>query len=279
MCPSRERDRERLEQELETSEYQWLLLDLHRRNPSTRHFGTWGDLIPFMRKGTSTDPLKDEVLRAIFQAHAENVDPRLRTILLVIFWPGLESIHWKKRSWDRDPDERWQNIVWTFLQVVCRVDVKRRSDRLASKVINDTFHHLHDEYRRIWDRTEHETSVEREELEAFVDTDELNAALAGEVVGVNFAALELHETQAIVIRCLREHLDAGRITEADYLLLVGTRVYGKQVVDYAREMGLAYQVAKKRRQRAEAAIRRFQEKIDEFRKPCPLLRTKPAFTP
>ena len=61
-------------------------------------------------------------------------------------------------------------------------------------------------------------------------------------------------------------MDAGRITEADYLLLVGTRVYGKQVVDYAREMGLAYQVAKKRRQRAEAAIRRFQEKIDEFRK-------------
>jgi hypothetical protein len=78
--------------------------------------------------------------------------------------------------------------------------------------------------------------------------------------------MELREAQELEIRRLREHQEAGRITEADYLLLVGTRVYGKPVVDYAREMGLAYQTAKKRRQRAEAAIRRFQEKIDEFRK-------------
>ena len=263
---SRHEDRERLELEIRGSAYQALLHELQQRHPFLRRFHTWDEVISFMRDETSTDPRKDEVLRPLFEAHAEDADPRWRTILMVIFWPGLESIHWKKRSWDRDPDERWQNIVWTFLQVVCRVDVKRRSDRLASKVINDTFHHLHDEYRRIWDRTERETSVEREELEAFVDTDELNAALAGEVMGVNFAALELREAQELEILRLREHLEAGRITEADFLLLVGTRVYGKPVVDYAREMGLAYQVAKKRRQRAEAAIRRFQGKSEDFRK-------------
>ena len=263
---SRHEDREQLAQEIRSGTYQGLLHGLQQQHHFLRRFHTWDEVFSFMRDGISKDPLKDEVLRPIFVAHAADQGPRWRTILMAIFWPGLESIHWKKRSWDRDPDERWQNIVWTFLQVVCRVDVKRRPDRLVQKVYNDTVHHLHDEYRRSWDRMERETSVEREELEAFVDTDELNAALAGEVMGVNFAALELRETQAIEIKRLRAHMDAGRINEADFLLLVGTRIYGKSVTDYARETGLAFQVAKKRRQRAEAAIRRFQEKIDEFRK-------------
>ena len=54
-------------------------------------------------------------------------------------------------------------------------------------------------------------------------------------------------------------MDAGRITTADGLLLIGTRVYGTSVADYARDTGVAYQVAKKRRQRAEAAIGRFEK--------------------
>jgi len=60
------------------------------------------------------------------------------------------------------------------------------------------------------------------------------------------------------IKRLKEHMQAGRITEADFFLLVGTRVYGRSIAHYARAVGLNYQVAKKRRQRAEAAIRRFE---------------------
>lgn len=203
-----------------------------------------------MREGTSRDPRKDEVLRPIFAAHAADSDPRWRTILLVIFWPGLESIHWKKHFWDRDPEELWHNIAWTFLEVLCRVDVKLRPHRLVQKVINDTAHHLHDEYRCIWDGANGEFTVEPEVLEA----------LAGGVEWNPTAGIELREAQELEICRLREHLEAGRITEADYLLLVGTRVYGTPVVDYAREKGLAYQAVKKRRQRIEAAIRGFEEK-------------------
>ena len=90
------------------------------------------------------------------------------------------------------------------------------------------------------------------------DPEEIDA-LAGGVEGIDFAGIELREAQEIEIERLREHLDAGRITEADFLLLIGTRVYGKSVADYAREAGLDYQVAKKRRQRAEAVIRRFEK--------------------
>lgn len=202
-----------------------------------------------MRDGISKDPLKDEVLRPIFEAHADDKDPLWRTILLVIFWPGLESIHWKKRFWDLDPDERWQNIVWTFLQVVCRVDIKQRPNRLAQKVFNDTVHRFYEECQRSWAPTNGEIFAEPEEIEFLAAGPEYSPV----------AAFELREAQELEIRRLREHVEAGRITEADYLLLVGTRVYGKPVADYAREKGLAYQAVKKRRQRVEAAIRGFEK--------------------
>jgi hypothetical protein len=245
----RDEDRERLEQDLQASAYQALLRKLQREHLFFRSFRTWADVIAFMRNGTSTDPRKDEVLRPIFATHAEDEDPRWRAVLLAIFWPGLESIHFQKRGWDADPDECWQNITWTFLQVLCRIDVKRRPDRLVQKVYNDTVHHLHDEYRRTWKRANREFTAEPEEIDA----------LAGGTEGIDTAGIELREAQEIEINRLREHLEANRITEADFLLLIGTRVYGKSVAEYAREAGLDYQVAKKRRQRAEAVIRRFEK--------------------
>jgi len=251
--PSREQDYERLERELETSEYLRLLRDLKRGSPFLRRFTAWADVIVFMRKGNSTDPLKDEVLRPIFVAHTKDEDSRWRTILLVIFWPGLESLHFQKRHWDADPDELRHNIVWTFLQTICRVDVSQRPSRLVQKVVNDTAHRLHDEYRRIWDRANREVAVDPGEIE------ELSRAIDG----IDTSGMELREAQEIEIRRLREHRDASLITETDFLLLVGTNVYGKSVVDCAREMGLSYSAARKRKSRAEAAIRRVPGKKDE----------------
>ena len=49
------------------------------------------------------------------------------------------------------------------------------------------------------------------------------------------------------------------ISEADFLLLVGTRVYGKTAAQYARETGMCSDLARKRRLRAEAAIRKAEE--------------------
>ena len=247
--PARDRDRERLEQALHHPEYQQLLAQLQRKWPFFRQFPTWADVLAFMRKGTSRDPQKDEALRPIFQAHGTDQDPRWRTILLTIFWPGLESIHFQKRGWDADREECWQNVVWTFLQVVCRIDVQRRPSRLVQKVINDTVHHLHDEYQRVWGRANQEVTAEPEEIEARV----------GGVEGIDFTGIECRQAQVAEIRRLRAHFEAGRINETDLFLLVGTRVYGLSVANYARRMGLNYQVIKKRRQRAEAVIRRFEK--------------------
>lgn len=246
---SRDRDRAQLESELQSKEYLGLLIDLQRREPFLRHFNTWADVLTFMRNGSSRDANKDEVLRPIVAAHAADQDYRWRTILLTVFWPGLGSIHSKKRRWDwDDPEELWQRIYWAFHQSVCRIDLARRRDRLVQRIYNATIHHLHDDYRRDWLHADREVATDPVEL----------TALAGTTEGIDVEGIALREACQKEIDRLRGHLDAGHITEADFLLLVGTRLYGQSLSEYARGAGLNAEAAKKRRQRAEAAIRRHE---------------------
>ena len=245
---SRNHEYQSLERELQGEHYQALLGRLQRTEPFLRRFATWADVVAFMRKGTSRDPLKDEILRPIFRAHGQDRDHRWRTILLVIFWPALRAIHYRKRAWDDDCDARWSNVTWAFLKVICRIDVARRPDRLVQKVVNDTIHVLYEGYRQEWDRSSREIATDPDELEK----------LAGAVEGIDFDAMDAREVREAEVERLRSHMKAGRISEADFHLIVGTRLYGKLVREYAAEAGISFQAAKKRRQRAEAAIRRYE---------------------
>jgi len=246
---SRDFDRDQLQLQLQTDEFQILLLSLQRKIPFFRQFLTWTDILAFMRTGTSQDPDKDEVLRPILECHAMDEDPRWRAVLLAIFWPGLESIHYQMRDRDPNQDDRWQDIVWIFLHVLCRIDVKQRPSRLVQKVFNDTVHRLHDMYRSPAARTDQEIPSEPEDIEF----------LAGGAEDGAIAAFELLEEKEPEVRQLRRHLDAGRLSEGDFMLLVGTEAYGLSIANTARLMGLDYELASKRRQRALAKIRRFME--------------------
>lgn len=240
---SRDAERRQLEWEILQEDHQAMLDRLRKGNPLLRGFGTWGDVVAFMRQGTSRDPGKDAVLLPIVQAHAQDHDQRWRRILMVIFWPGLEAIWRRKRYWDSDPDALWTNVTWAFLQTVCRLDPSRRSSRLVQRTINDVFHRLHDEYRRDWDRAAREVVTDPDELVGRDVEDGREAAAA---------ALWMEQESRIAI--LKTHRAAGRISDADFLLLMGTQVYGRSLVECALESGLNYEAAKKRHQRAMKAI-------------------------
>lgn len=237
---ARDADRRRLEREIFENRYQGMLIELRRRSTFLDGFAGWEDVLAFMRQGTSRDPEKDRVLLPIFQAHAADRDPRWRTILLVVFWPALESIWRRKRHWDADPDARWSSVMWAFLQTICRLDPSQRPDRFVQKIVNDTFHRLHDEYRKCWDRSTWEAVTDPNELAGTVHDDD--------------AAAELWAEQEARIAILEKHRAARRITDADFLLLVGTQVYGRSLAECASESGIGYEAAKKRHQRAMRAI-------------------------
>jgi hypothetical protein len=202
---SRTADRDLLTAELGNTEFQGALEQLQLKEAFLEQFDTWAEVIAFMREGTSEDPEKDDVLRPIFRAHTEDQSPLWCTILLVIFWPGLESILFQKRRWDADEDERWQNIMMTFLEVICRIDVEKRPERLVQKVFNDTVHRLHDVYQDAWLTQSMEVATSEEDLEE----------LAGGVEGIDFEAIDFRERQENAIESLRAHAKAGRINKSD----------------------------------------------------------------
>lgn len=251
MRSNRDHDRQMLEQEIGGADHAALLLKLQKTEPFLRQFDGWTGIIAFMRGGRSDDPRKDEVLRPILVAHMADQDARWRAILLAFFWPGLDSIATRKWRWDGDADERWQNVVWAFLQVVCKTDPSKRRGRFVQKIVNDTLHRFHDGYRRSWNKDELELVTDPGMFEDLAGVDDTPV----------FEDLDRCLAQDAEIERLRRHLDAGRINEADFLLLVGTRVYGKTAADYGREVGMNAEQARKRRQRAEAAIRRNEKRI------------------
>ncbi len=144
MSSARNRDLRSLEQELDGRNYQELLWRITEREPFYKRFQNWRDVVAFMREGMSEDSAKDIVLRAIFRDY--KCEPLLKTVLYVVFWPAITSIHYRKRHWNPDPEERWQDIQWIFLEVISRIDIEQRSERLVQKVYNSLFHRLYDKY-------------------------------------------------------------------------------------------------------------------------------------
>lgn len=249
-----DRDYACLERELDSTEYRGFLTHLQRGVPFLRQFRMWRDVIAFMRAGTSKDVSKDVVLRPILAAHAEDQHYRWRTILLVIFWPGLMSIHHRRRSWDMDdPDERWQRIFWAFHESICRINLKKRPARLAQWIYNTTVHRLYEGYEREWKHAERERSTDPEIIQ---DS-------AGASDGIDLDGIELRDEFRRQVGRLQQHCQAGRITEADFYLIIGTRIYGQPVSEYARQVGLNPDTARKRRMRAEAAIRSHERDLQK----------------
>jgi hypothetical protein len=226
--------------------YGALLQKLQAEDTFLQRFETWADIVAFMREGTSADPRKDEVLRPILRAHSEDNDPRWRQILTVIFWPGLGSILRQKQDWADDPDDRWQDILCTFLEVLCRIDLEKRPQRLVQKIFNDTVHRLYDEYQRRHRAMGHEIPTDELEIER----------LLGGAEHPGFEEVDTRDGQEKETAYYRQFLDRGTITAGGFEILVSTRVHGESVADFARRNGLSYQAAKKRRRRAERAIAR-----------------------
>jgi hypothetical protein len=243
---SRREQLARLEDEIAGEQFAALLRKLQEDGDFPPRFRLWAEVVEAMHRRETRDEIKDEILRPIFRAHGRDRDPRWRTILLAVFWNGLEMLHSSLRRWDPDPDERWQTLIWNFLRVVCLVDVAKRPAGLFRKVINGTAHYAYVEYLRSWKRAKREPATDPAEIEAL-------APACNEYESPD--AERARSPEAAVGR-LRGFLAAGLIGEADFLLLVATRVYGKSIVEYARESGIGYETAMKRRQRAEAAIRR-----------------------
>lgn len=247
-CASRDKDRAHLEREIRGRSCQELLDEL-QRDGFLREFPTWPDVLRFMHSKGEDETAKDGIIRAVLHRRSGGDDPRWQTILLLTFWPGLESILWQNRSRNPDLLDRWQDVVCAFMAAASRLDVEKRADRLASKLFNDTVHRLRDMYRYREKATVDNTAVDPDQL----------PGLAGTAECRSLELVDIADEHAALSDHLSHLIRAGSLSEPDLRLILDTRVNGRSLSDAAKAEGLTYEAAKKRRQRAESLIRNFGE--------------------
>lgn len=254
----RERDYRAIAASLESETYCALLRRIQRDAATLPRWPAWRSVIESLQGAGAHDPLQEELLAVILRAFREDGNPYWRSVLLVLCWPILSAVFCRSRGWsdvfdwDDGEDELWGYLLAVFCDLLETVPSETGDGRypLAGRIYRDVLDGVRDEYRRRLTRRYREQQVEPEALEE----------LSLEYQRFESVDCELRDAQEAMVRKLRAHCEAGRISEPDLLMLVGTRLYGKSLRGYADEAGIDYEVAKKRRQRAEAAIRRGEKR-------------------
>jgi hypothetical protein len=238
----RAHEREQLERDLGTETGLLLLRRLHQAVPEAARFSTWPELAEFMVAGRPDDPRRDAILRGLIECRRNgSLLSVWNAAMLLLFWPALLRLFKGRRDWDPDEAELWSTIREAFLDSVHGLDLAKRPDRLATKIMGDTRWRSCRAYGRRW------RSERRRSPDAYVE----------DVVGdddLNFAAMDLRGWQREELARYRLAYERGVISEEDLLLLVATCVYGQSVADYVREHEGTYDSWKKRRQRALEAV-------------------------
>ncbi len=168
-------------------------------------------------------------------------------VLLALCLPIIESVFARKRKYDSNHDDLWQNLIHAFMAIIRRVDVSHRRAYLPQKIFNDLHHDLHAHYESAWDWNRR-----------MVVYDDFAKAKA-DLLPVPSPEDELLRAsiRSDALARLRQLRDTGCIDEFDFLLLTATEVYGREIKEFAAEQNREYQAVKKRRQRLLKKISSF----------------------
>lgn len=235
-----------------------------RSDEAIEPFDTPTALLAFLHGRTKEYARKDAALCALLRAFQAGGPSRagVGALLLLAMWPGLTAVARSKRRRGRDPEEVWAEVHWAFLETAWRYPLDRRPARVAQNLKFDTLHRLGDAERG---RTREAETAARLVREAERDggkglaSASLDPALIAEEAE---AARKAKAFREVLVRACDRAVAEGLISDLDRNLIVATRLYGRDLRTLARDRGLAYEMARKRRQRAEAVVRRLVDPGD-----------------
>jgi hypothetical protein len=197
-------------------------------------FPSLKDAVAFLRDSTNGDyGSKDALLRAFVEAYQTERRPhRSAQLLLGALQPGLSRLfHQHAGRWPGLEDaELWGLIVASFLEVVSSYRLSRRPDRIAKNLLMDTL-------RRTlrWLHGHHGHNAPPRPRRARAD-----------------GTIDATEAMPFVQALVR----GGIVNGGDAAILLATRIVGERLPVLAQKRGKSYEALRKRRQRAEQAIRR-----------------------
>lgn len=221
---------------LRTPEVHAFFLSLQDSEVAFRSFKGLEQFILFMeRPSPDSYSLKDTCLWTIIH-RIQTTDERTAglSLLTYLMSKGLQAILRDSVRFDRNQTKAWSDLWWEFLETVLSYPLERRRRKVAANLLLDTRHRVFRSHQ-------------------------IENALASviEPLEDHEAPIEPRFDDPVYMsaqRLIEGENDEG-INHRDIALILGSRVYERDIQDLAEELGLSYDAARKRRQRAEKVIR------------------------
>jgi len=207
---------------------------------------------------------QDAIVLDLIREFQERPSEHLHHLLLKLFWKGLDHLYRVRRIRVGDDDGLWNDIVESFVDVLADYPTERLTAKVAANVQMGTLkkvtravqrearYQLFSPDEKHPKRTEYEFT---EILPCGISTP--NEIFAGR--GTPDVADE--DDRAQMAALLNRFLQIGIINDDAFQLLLATRVHGQSLKEFAEKESFPHEAVKKRRQRAEQAIREHLKKI------------------
>lgn len=241
--------------------------DLGNTNPGfpVDAFHNGASLRRWTQRNDLTAEAADLCLRPILQALKFGLDAYWREVMFYLFWPDLGRTACRLSRLDRDQDRLGSQTCWAFLQCIHRIDVERRTSRIGLKILNDVQHDVRSIYSRDAERNRRCISMDVPLGENGRGVMSLGAS------DIQYAAFDLQHDRSWAMAKLRALVRSGRLSRADFLIIIGCHLYGRTLEEMAERQGLAYETAKKRRQRATAHLEKLAPELSPDCHDSPLM--------
>lgn len=241
------------------------LADQHP-GPPLASFRDWNDARLWLDSVRPWREEADTLLGPLLTARDRLPDWTWDQILIFLLWRPLVGACRMAHRLTPNPDECDAEVIWIFLERLHRLDPAQRAHAYGRKLINDTTCALRAHYAR---ERVHERHLQAPALvEEDGDPDEEPTEQGGDDPCLE--AVENSCSADWVVARLVNLVNRGRLAEIDLQILTAGRTEDLSVREVAAQLGLTYEAAKKRRQRAIGILQRSQRKLSPPSRLAPL---------
>lgn len=234
-------------------------LQAESRGSPLRSFGTWVDVRRWLDEIDARSPSADTILRPVLVKVNRLPDEIWHDIMLFLFWRPLVLCRgYLKRLDEKEPDALDSYILWAFIRVLHNLNLDVRQVRLGQKILNDVQYDV-----RLFYKTDRELTAKFRQLltQENTEDDGERGFPAPPIEDGAFAAVEHRHDSDWACARLDALVRQGRISETDYLILLGCYLYEEPLKEIAERLGLTYDAARKRRQRVAKYFRENARKM------------------
>ena len=220
-------------------------------------------MVTAFERGCVSYEEQDAIVLELVKEFQSRPSEHLHHLLLKMFWKGLDHLYRARRIRVGNNENLWNDIVWAFLNVLSEYPTDRLTAKVAANIQMGTLKKVsrwaqrEARYQLFSPDEKHPKRTEYEFTELLTSGfSHPNEIFAGRGTPDEMDAEDMERMTAL----LRRFLNTGIISDDAFYLLVSTRIYGQSLKDFAEKESIPYQALKKRRQRAEQAIREHLKK-------------------